>query len=137
VHLLIIGLVGALLGVASFPAVTLGLTLQSLLFGFGGITALGANALMMGVPALIVGWLYRRVKGKSLRSHMAAGGLVGGLGTALAGVVLAIFLMTSGEDFLGVAKVALAAHIPVIIIEAIVTAFTVSFLMKVKPELIQ
>jgi cobalt/nickel transport system permease protein len=137
VHLLIIGLVGALLGVAAFPAISLGLTLQTLLFGYGGITALGANAVMMGVPALITGWLYRRLKGKSLRRHMAAGAFVGGLGTALAGVALALLLMTSGEDFFGVAQVALAAHVPVIIIEAIVTAFAVSFLMKVKPEMIE
>jgi cobalt/nickel transport system permease protein len=136
VHLLIIGLVGALLGVAAFPSVALGLTLQSLLFGFGGITALGANALMMGVPALIAGWVYRRLKGQSLRSHMWAGAMAGGLGTALAAVILALLLMTSGEDFFGVAKVALAAHAPVIIIEAAITAFTVSFLMKVKPELV-
>lgn len=137
VHLLIIGLVGALLGVAAFPSVALGLTLQSLLFGYGGITALGANALMMGAPALIAGWIYGHLKGRSLKSHMGAGALAGGLGTALASVVLALFLMTSGEDFFGVAKVALAAHVPVIIIEAIVTAFAVSFLMKVKPELIE
>jgi cobalt/nickel transport system permease protein len=136
VHLLIIGLVGTLLGVAAFPAVALGLTLQSLLFGYGGITALGANAITMGIPALIAGWLYRRLKGESMKRNIAVGAFVGGLGTALAGVVLALFLMTSGEDFFGVAKVALAVHVPVLVIEAMVTAFTVSFLMKVKPDLI-
>jgi cobalt/nickel transport system permease protein len=137
VHLLLIGLVGALLGVASFPSVALGAALQSLLFGYGGITALGANAIMMGVPALIAGWLYRRLKGGSLRSHMLAGAFVGALGTAMAGVILALFLMTSGEDFFGVAKIALAAHAPVMLVEAGATAFTISFLMKVKPELIR
>ena len=137
VHLLIVGLVGALLGVGAFPSVFLGLILQTLLFGYGGITALGANALMMGVPALIAGWLYRRLKGQSMKSHMLAGAFVGGLGTALAGIFLALLLMTSGEDFFGVAKVALAAHVFVMAIEALVTAFTVSFLMKVKPEVIR
>jgi cobalt/nickel transport system permease protein len=137
VHLLIVGLVGALLGVAAFPSVFLGLILQTVLFGYGGITALGANTLMMGLPALAAGWIYRRLKGQSVKSHMLAGALVGGLGTALAAICLAILLMTSGEDFFGVALVALYAHIPVMIVEAFVTAFTVSFLMKVKPELIR
>jgi len=43
---------------------------------------------------------------------------------------------TGGEDFLGVAKIALVAHVPVVIIEAAVSGFTVSFLYRVKPELL-
>lgn len=136
VHLLLIGLVGALLGSAAFPSVALGLILQTLLFGYGGITALGANSLMMGIPALAAGWIYRGLRGREWAGHMAAGAVAGGLGTALAAVFLALLLMTSGEDFYGVARVALLAHLPVIGIEALITAFVVSFLRKVKPELL-
>ena len=48
VHLIIPGLTGALLGPSAFLSIGLGLLLQSLLFQFGGLTALGVNALMMG-----------------------------------------------------------------------------------------
>jgi len=136
VHLLLPGLAGALLGTSAFLAIVLGLLLQSLLFQFGGLTALGANALMMGVPALICGWLFRGLQGQTRKRKSLAGGLSGALGTALAAIILALLLATGGEDFFGVAKVALAAHVPVIIIEGLVSFFTVGFLVRVKPELL-
>jgi len=137
VHLLIPGLVGMLLGNSAFVSIALGLLLQSMLFQFGGITAWGANSLMMGLPALVCGWLFERTKGATLLRHVCAGAVLGGVGVTLAGIMLALLLFTSGEDFLGVAKIALIAHIPVIAIEAAVSAFTVSFLYKVKPELLK
>ncbi|PJA62163.1 MAG: cobalamin biosynthesis protein CbiM, partial [bacterium (Candidatus Ratteibacteria) CG_4_9_14_3_um_filter_41_21] len=36
-----------------------------------------------------------------------------------------------------VAKYAALAHLPIMIIEAIITGFVVSFLMKVKPEILE
>jgi cobalt/nickel transport system permease protein len=137
VHLLIPGLVGAMLGPPAFLSIGLGLLLQSLLFQFGGITALGANTLMMGLPALLCGWLFQALKGRTRTRQMTVGGLSGALGTVLAAVILALLLATGGEDFFGVAKIALAAHVPVILIEGAVTAFTVGFLARVKPELLQ
>lgn len=137
VHLLIPGLAGALLGPSAFLAIALGLLLQSFLFQFGGLTALGANALMMGVPALLCGLLFQRCKGTSRQRRMWVGGLAGGLGTALAALMLAALLATGGEDFLGVANIALLAHIPVTLLEALVSAMTIGFLARVKPELLE
>jgi cobalt/nickel transport system permease protein len=137
VHLLIPGLVGILLGNSAFLSIGLGLVLQSLLFQFGGITALGANACMMGIPALMAGWIFRSLKGETHVRHVLAGAMAGGLGVVLAVIVLALLLLTGGEDFLGVAKMALYAHLPVLVIETAVSAFTVSFLYKVKPDLLR
>lgn len=137
VHLLIPGLAGALLGPSAFLAIGLGLLLQSMLFQFGGLTALGANALMMGVPALLCGVFFQRFKGRTRRRQAIIGGLAGALGTALAALVLALLLATGGEDFFGVAKIALAAHVPVVVIEGLVSAFTIGFLAKVKPALLE
>lgn len=137
VHLILPGIVGALLGPVSFLSITLGLFLQSILFQFGGLTALGANALMMGLPAFLCGWLFQRIRGKTVLSHTIAGAICGGMGTAMAATMLACLLVTAGEDFWGVAKIALAAHVPVFIIEAGVSAFTISFLYRVKPELLE
>jgi len=136
VHLLIPGLVGILLGSSAFVSVALGIILQSLLFQFGGITALGVNALMMGVSALLCGYVFRAIKGPSLSGHVFAGAITGGLGVVLSAIILALFLVTSGEDFWGVAKIALYVHLPVVLIEAAVSAFSVSFLYKVKPDLL-
>ena len=137
VHLIIPGLTGALLGPAAFLSIGLGLLLQSLLFQFGGLTALGANALMMGLPALACGWFFQKFKGQTRTRQMVIGGVAGAAGTILAAVILALLLATGGEDFFGVAKIALAAHIPVILIEGGISAFTVGFLARVKPALLQ
>ena len=51
-------------------------------------------------------------------------------------MLLPCLLATAGENFVGVAKIALAAHVPVFLVEAGVSAFTVSFLFRVKPELL-
>ncbi|MGA1874111.1 MAG: cobalt transporter CbiM [bacterium] len=137
VHLILPGLVGVTLGAMAFPSVMLGLVLQSILFQHGGLTAIGANTLMMGIPAIMSGLLFRQVRNSDNRSFIiSTGSFCGALGTLLAGIILALLLFTSGEDFLGVAKVALAAHVPVIIIEAVITGVVVSFLLKVKPDLI-
>jgi cobalt/nickel transport system permease protein len=136
VHLLLPGLVGILLGSSAFVSILLGIVLQSFLFQFGGITAIGANAFMMGVPALVAGWVFRRFKGKTLVRNMVVAALTSGACVVLAVAILAGLLYTGGEDFLGVAKLAVLAHLPVIGIEAAVSAFAVSFLYKVKPDLL-
>ena len=137
VHLLLTGLAGALLGPVAFLSIGLGLLLQSLLFQFGGLTALGANALMMGLPAVACGWFFQKFKGRTRMRQAIVGGVAGALGTALAAMILALLLATGGEDFFGVAKIALAAHVPVIIIEGVVSAFTIGFLFRIKPTLLE
>ncbi len=137
VHLIIPGLAGALLGPSAFLSIGLGLLLQSLLFQFGGLTALGANALMMGLPALACGWFFQKFKGCAVGRQATVGGIAGALGTVLAAIILALLLATGGEDFFGVAKIALLAHVPVIIVEGAVSAFTIGFLARVKPALLQ
>ena len=57
VHLVLNGLVGLLLGWAACPAILIALFLQSVLFGFGGLLALGVNTVTMAVPAVAVGCL--------------------------------------------------------------------------------
>ncbi|SLM29758.1 conserved membrane hypothetical protein [Desulfamplus magnetovallimortis] len=136
VHLLIPGLAGAILGSSAFLSISLGLLLQSLLFQFGGLTALGANSLMMGIPAVMCGWFFQRFRGENQMRQSITGGIAGAMGCTLAAVGLALLLATGGEDFMGVAKIALAAHIPVIIIEGVVSGFTIGFLARVKPALL-
>lgn len=136
VHLLLPGLVGILLGNAAFVSILLGIALQSFLFQFGGITAIGANSLMMGVPALAAGMAFRWLRGTTLVRHMVAAAFSGGACVIMAVGFLAGLLYSGGEDFLGVARIAALAHLPVVGIEGAISAFTVSFLFKVKPELL-
>ncbi|NER80847.1 MAG: cobalt transporter CbiM, partial [Leptolyngbya sp. SIO1D8] len=59
VHLMLNGLLGALLGWYAWPAILIGLFLQAVLIGHGGLTTLGVNAVMIGTPALIAHQLFR------------------------------------------------------------------------------
>lgn len=136
VHLLLPGLVGALLGPAALLSIIVGLFLQSLLFQFGGLTALGANGLMMGLPALLCGLAFRRWRGTTKVSNAVAGALVSGLGVLLSALLLALLLASGGDSFLGVAKLALVAHVPVMVVEGLIGGFVMAFLFRVKPELL-
>jgi cobalt/nickel transport system permease protein len=69
-------------------------------------------------------------------SNALAGALVSGGGVLLAALILAAWLATAGEDFWGVAKLALAAHIPVMLIEGFVGGCIISFLFRIKPEML-
>jgi len=60
VHLILNGIIGLLLGWAAFPAILVALTLQAILFQFGGITTLGVNTFNMAFPAIISFYLFGR-----------------------------------------------------------------------------
>ena len=135
VHLILNGLLGVVLGVLSYPAMFIGLTLQALLFQHGGLTVLGVNTMIMGVPGLI-SYAVFKIGYKRNISLAALGALCGALATVLAVILLAVVLVTTGEEFVAVAKLAAVAHVPIMIVEAIVTGFVVAYLAKVKPELL-
>ena len=86
--------------------------------------------------ALGCGLLFQLFRGTGTRRQMLVGGLCGGLAIAASALILALLLTASGDDFIGVAKLALAAHLPVIVVEALVAAFVIRFLAKVKPEML-
>jgi len=135
VHLILNGLLGVVLGVLSYPAMFIGLTLQALLFQHGGLTVIGVNTMIMGVPGL-VSYAVFKTGYKMNISLTALGALCGALATVLAVILLAVVLVTTGEEFVAVAKLAAVAHVPIMIVEAIVTGFVVAYLAKVKPELL-
>ncbi len=75
-------LIAILLGPwAAIVAVSVALAIQALLFGDGGITALGANCFNMAVAAALTGWvLYRLIAAGSAadsRRRLVAAGIAG------------------------------------------------------------
>lgn len=136
VHLIMNGLLGAILGWAALPAITVALFLQALLFQFGGLTALGVNICLMAYPAVLCGLLLRPffLRGRAGR---AAAFACGALAVLLSGLFCALALALSGEAFFTTAWAIMAAHIPVMLIEGFLTAVIVSYLAKALPELLQ
>ena len=137
VHLVLNGLLGLLLGWTAFPAILVGLALQALLFQFGGLTTLGINTFNMAMPAVCCYYLFAR--GIAHKRRGLAIGLAfacGFLAIFLSAVLVALSLIFTGESFLVAAKLLILAHLPVMIIEGIVSAFCLGFLKKVKPEIL-
>jgi cobalt/nickel transport system permease protein len=137
VHLVLNGLAGVVLGWAAFPALLVALVLQAVLFGFGGPTTLGVNTLVMAAPAVTCYYLFRRpLRARRKELAAAAAFAAGALAVALSVVLLGAVLLAAGEHFLPVVQLALVAHVPVMVVEGLVTASAVLFVRKVRPELL-
>jgi cobalt/nickel transport system permease protein len=135
-HLILNGLVGLLLGWAAFPAILVALVLQAVLFQFGGITALGVNTIIMALPAVICYLVFSRFLHKRPVVALSAAFACGFFSVLLGAVILGLALIFTEENFFEVAAIVIAAHIPVMIIEGVITAVCVSFLKKVQPEML-
>jgi cobalt/nickel transport system permease protein len=137
-HLLLIGPVGFLLGWSGFVAVAAALPLQAVLFGHGGLTVLGPNVLAMGSAAVTCHYLFaRRLRTRRSGRFVAAMAFGAGVGGVAMGCgIQAALLALSGREFLAPAAVLLAAHLPVMVAEGFIAAAAVSFLRRVRPELI-
>jgi len=71
VHLLLNGLLGVVLRRRATLAIAVGLVLQSLLFGHGGITLIGVNGCTMAIPAVLAGYLFPLLQASPLRTSRA------------------------------------------------------------------
>ena len=135
-HLVLNGLVGLLLGWAAFPAILVALVLQAILFQFGGITALGINTMIMALPAVLCYIVCSPFLHKKPALALPAAFACGFLSVLLSALVLGLALVFTEENFFEVAAIVIVAHIPVMIIEGIVTALCIAFLKKVQPTML-
>lgn len=147
VHLVLNGLLGAILGYYAFPAILIGLIFQAIIFGHGGLTTLGINGIIMGIPAIIAALIFQgrhrfshRLKPSinlNLFSFLAGASSVG-LSTILFVVILITNLPSTLESSAEKAAIIalIIAHIPLMFIEGVFTAMVVNFLSRVKPELL-
>lgn len=149
VHLVLNGLVGLILGWAAFPALLVALLLQALLFGYGGLLALGVNTLTMALPGVICYYLFGPwlVPGRdgakgtqpsvSSKAVTFAAGWAAGFTAVLLGALLtATALWLAGEEFELLAGAVLGLHAVVAVVEGLITGSVVLFLRRVRPEIL-
>jgi len=149
-------LVAILLGPwAAVVAVSMAVVVQALLFGDGGVTAIGANCINMAVLMPFVGWSVYRLIARGAASNSRRqwiGGAVGGyvglnaaaLGTAvMLGIQPIIAHDTAGHALycpfgLKTALIALCgSHLLVLgFVEAVVTGYVIEYLQVVEPSLL-
>ncbi|MFO8032291.1 MAG: cobalt transporter CbiM [Desulfohalobiaceae bacterium] len=137
IHLVLNGLLGLILGWACFPAILVALILQAIFFQYGGLSVLGVNTLIMALPALLCFLAFSPLLRSKGNMSALAGFLTGSLSIFGSAALLALCLTVSGEAFIPAAKTLLAAHIPVMLLEGLLTAVIVSFLLRTKPEILQ
>jgi cobalt/nickel transport system permease protein len=137
IHLILNGINGLLLGWLCFPSIFIALTLQAILFQFGGITVLGINTVNMALPGVICYYLFSKpVSHERKVISLASGFACGFLAVFFSAILLALSLVWAEESFTAAAELIVVAHLPVMVIEGLITLFCVAFLRRVKPELL-
>ncbi len=136
VHLILSGIVGLMLGWGAFPAIVVALLLQGILFQFGGLTTLGVNTMIMAAPAVICFYLFGRLVHGRRAVALPAAFACGFVSILLGAVVAGAALMFTEENFLEVTLLIVSAHIPVMVIEGMITVFCVAFFRRVQPDLL-
>ncbi len=147
-------LIAILLGPwAAIIAVSIALIIQAIVFGDGGITAIGANCFNIAFAEVLVGYgIYRLISGsKLLTPHLVGAGIGAYIGITLAALLTAIELGVQPLLHVGpdgrplYSPFPLSITIPAImlghiflfgIVEALVTVLVLLYIQKSHPELI-
>jgi cobalt/nickel transport system permease protein len=142
------GTSGHLLG-GALAAVTLGpwagmlvmaavIGVQALLFQDGGLLAMGANILNMGLLTALIGYgLYRGVARQPLGVRLGVAGVAAWLSVMAGALATALQLWLSGTVQLGVVMPAmLGVHAIIGIGEALITVAALAFIARTRPDLV-
>jgi len=145
------GISGHLVG-AALSAVLLGpwravivmavvLAVQALLFQDGGITALGANTLDMGVAASLTGFAVASLSSRwsaSLRARVVGGVLGAFAATLVSAVLTGLWLGLSGlYPIVPVVQLMLVSHVAIGLLEAALTGAVLATLARWRPDLLR
>ncbi|TVQ56977.1 MAG: cobalt transporter CbiM [Rhodobacteraceae bacterium] len=139
VHPMLAGLMGVMLGWFAVPAIFVGLFLQAVLFGHGGLTTLGLNGLILAPPALVA-WATWRALGR--RAPTLAAGVAGAGGVVLALAIFAGFVLIGLPAAVDAAAeraalgVFVLAHLPLVVGEGVLVAVVLRVLERVEPGLL-
>ena len=126
---------------AALIVITSVLIVQALLFGDGGITALGANIVNMGLIGGVLGFaiydLLRRVAKHSTAWRLASAAIAAWLVTVIAAVCCAGELAASGTLPFNTVVAAMAGwHALIGVGEAVITVMVLGSVLAARPELL-
>ncbi len=145
IHLILNGMMGAILGYYAFLAIPIGLFFQAVMFNHGGISTLGVNTVIMGLPAIAAYHLFKLREKVSRKRELWTKILAfasGAFALLLSATLFAAIAISTISPDLDAATERNAIYVSLIgygiqaIIEGTVTVMLISFLEKVKPELL-
>ena len=140
VHLILNGMAGLFLGWAVFPAFLIALLLQVLFFSFGGFAVLGVNLCVMALPAVAAHYVLRGYlkPGMGPMAKLFAGLGAGIIGVGGAGVLASLVLaLDGGKHYQDLIALLLLSHLPVFILDGIISYGVISLLSKMYPSSLQ
>lgn len=136
IHLLLIGLIGIFLGSLSFISISIALFLQAILLGYGGLSSLGANILVMALPAFLTSLIFKMDVFKKINEKVKFF-LIGAIGVFFSIVLLFVVLILAKEEYLLMSSSILLANIPAVILEGLITMFLLIYIKKSIPKLLE
>lgn len=139
-HLLGGALAGILLGPWLGALVeTVVYVVQALAFADGGITALGANVIMMGFLPAVGGYYFFRAVASRLprtrRAFLGTTAVTAWLSIVLAALLAGVFVATGGPLPVQAYPIMVGIHMLVGIGEAVITTAVVAAVMRTRPDL--
>jgi len=139
VHLMLAGLLGVILGWFAVPAILVGLFLQAVLFGHGGLTTLGLNGLILGLPALLAFGIWRSAgrRWPDMAALCAGSGAVVAALAIFAGFVLLglpVALDASAERV--ALQLFVLAHVPLVLAEGVIVLVLLRVLRRTAPQML-
>ena len=140
VHLILNGMAGLFLGWAVFPAFLIALLLQVLFFSFGGFAVLGVNLCVMALPAVAAHYVFRGYlkPGMGPMAKLFAGLGAGIIGVGGAGVLASLVLaLDGGKHYQDLIALLLLSHLPVFVLDGIISYGVISLLSKMYPSALQ
>jgi len=137
IHFFLIPLVAIILGPLSGVIVAfLCLIIQFFLLGMGGITVLGANTLTIGVALSLSTYLfYKLLSDLDQRLGIFSGTFMGIIVATITQVLILLWAGVANLEMLMVTLIPFYLFIAVI--EGAINVFIISFISKVKPELLK
>lgn len=138
VHLILNGMAGLFLGWAVFPAFLVALILQALLFSFGGFAVLGVNLCIMALPALAVHYALKPFLTLDRPRLIIVGVGAGVLGVSGSALIASLTLaLEGGKSYADLIWLLLVSHLPVFVVDSLVSLGIVLMLAKMMPEIFE
>ena len=138
VHLMLTGFIGFVAGRRAPVSILIALLLQFFLLHFGGLSSMGANVFMTALPAVLIGNFFVPLLSRHRNKALAIGAAAGFLAVVSTVILLSLILVQSNMRFnvgpLSTIRILAAAHIPLMIAEAVVTGVAIQTILKIRPE---
>ncbi|RXJ69528.1 cobalamin biosynthesis protein [Halarcobacter ebronensis] len=135
IHLILTGVIGILIGPLAFLSIFIALLFQAILLGYGGLTSLGANLIIMALPSYLT-YLFVKRGYLNFMNIKIKYFMIGFIPVLLSTLLLALVLAISKDEYLYASYTLILANAPAMFIEGLITIFLINYLKKSIPNLL-